>query len=116
MNQSFALTTAQYRAHTKFVTRRNGWKHAYVGQVVTAVEKGQGLKKGEHPVKLGQHRFTDLRWERLDRMLTEPEYGAREVILEGFPDMTPAEFVAMYCKHNRCAPDMLVHRMAFEYL
>lgn len=116
MNQSFSLTTHQYRAKTKTVTRRNGWKRAYVGQVVTAIEKGQGLKKGEHVVKLGQHRFTDLRWERLDRMLTEPEYGRAEVVKEGFPEMTPAEFVAMYCKANGCKPDHVVQRMEFEYL
>lgn len=115
-NMSFALTTQQYRDRTKTVTRRNGWKFAKVGDVVNGCEKCQGLKKGEKIIKMGQHRFTDLRWEPLRRMIDDPKYGEREVILEGFPEMTPQEFVDMYCKHNRCSTDDLVHRMAFEYI
>lgn len=44
------------------------------------------------------------------------EYGRREVIREGFPDLTPAEFVAMYCRHNGCTPETVVTRLAFSYL
>jgi hypothetical protein len=65
---------------------------------------------------MGQHRFTDLRWEPLRRMIDDPEYGKQEVILEGFPEMTPQQFVDMYCQHNKCTPDKVVHRMAFEYI
>lgn len=115
-NQSFAITTEQYRNRTKTVTRRNGWAFAKVGDVVAGCEKCQGLKKGEKVVKIGKHRFVDLRWEPLRRMIDEPEYGSQEVILEGFPEMTPAEFVAMYCRHNKCEPETLVHRMEFEYV
>lgn len=115
-NQSFMLTKEQYRAQTKFVTRRSGWKFAKVGDVVNGCEKCQGLKKGEKIVVMGQHRFTNLRWEPLRRMIDEPEYGERECVLEGFPDMTPQEFVEMYCKHNKCKPEALVHRLEFEYL
>lgn len=49
-------------------------------------------------------------------MITLPHYGAQEVILEGFPDMTPPEFVDMFCRHNKCRPDKLVNRIRFEYL
>jgi hypothetical protein len=110
------LTVTQYRARTKTVTRRNGWAFAKVGDVVNGCEKCQGLKKGEKIIKMGQHQFTDLRWEPLRRMVDDLEYGRREVILEGFPDMTPQQFVEMYCKHNKCTPDDLVNRMEFKYL
>lgn len=115
-NQSFMMTVEQYRNRTKFVTRRNGWAFARVGDVVNGCEKCQGLKKGQKIVKMGQHRFTDLWWEPLRRMTDDILYGCKEVALEGFPDMTPHEFVAMYCKHNNCTPETMVHRMAYEYL
>lgn len=115
-NQSFALTKEQYRQGTKTVTRRLGWRFAKVGDLVNGCEKCQGLKKGEKIVVMGQHRFTDLRWEPLKLMIDDPDYGAQEVIKEGFPDMTPLEFVEMFCKANRCQPDIEVHRMAFEYV
>lgn len=115
-NMSFALTTEQYRDQTKTVTRRNGWEFAQLGEIVNGCEKCQGLKKGEKIVKIGQHRWVSLRWEPLRRMIDEPEYGCKEVILEGFNYMTPQEFVDMYCAHNKCTPDTLVHRMEFEYI
>ncbi len=115
-NMSFTLTIEPYKNQTKTVTRRNGWRFAQVGDVVTGCEKCQGLKRGETVVKMGQHVWISLRWEPLRRMTDDLEYGRQEVILEGFPHLTPAEFVEMYCEHNRCAPETLVHRMEFEYL
>jgi len=115
-NQSFMLTKKQYRDQTKNVTRRNGWAFAKVGDIVNGCEKCQGLKKGEKIVKMGQHRFVDLRWEPLRQMIDNPEYGKNEVVREGFPNMTPQEFVDMYCEHNKCTPETMVHRMKFEYL
>lgn len=70
----------------------------------------------EKVVVMGQHWFTDLRWEQLDKMINDPEYGAIEVVKEGFPEMTPWRFVEMFCKANKCEPGILVHRMEFEYL
>ena len=51
-NMSFSLTTEQIRNRTKDVTRRLGWKNLKPGEHFRAVEKCQGLKKGEHIVKL----------------------------------------------------------------
>jgi hypothetical protein len=115
-NQSFALTTRQYKNQTKTVTRRNGWLFAKVGDVLNGVEKCQGLKKGEKVVKLGQHRVMDVRREPLGLMTDNLVYGRMECIREGFPDMTPVEFVEMYCKHNKCTPDTVITRIEFEYL
>jgi len=38
------------------------------------------------------------------------------VVKEGFPKLTPAEFVAMFCEHNGCAPDAEITVLEFEYL
>lgn len=115
-NQSFMMTIEQYRNQTKTVTRRNGWKFARVGDIVNGCEKCQGLKPGEKIVKMGQHRFINLRWEPLRAMIDLPVYGCIEVIREGFPEMTPREFVDFYCKHNKCTADTMIHRMEFEYI
>ena len=115
-NQSFIHTQKQYEEQIKDVTRRLGWRFARVGDVVRGCRKCQGLKKGESIEVLGHHRFTDLRWEPLRRMIDEPEYGAVEVIREGFPEMTPTEFVAFFCKAMKCTPGTLVHRMEYEYV
>ena len=109
-------TQQQYKNQTKTVTRRLGWKFAKVGDEVKGVRKSQGLKRGEKIEVLGYHRFVDLRWERLDRMITEPKYGAAEVIREGFPEMSPREFVNFFCTAMKCQPDTLVHRMEFEHV
>ena len=115
-NMSFMLTVEQYKAKTKTVTRRNGWKFLKVGDILNGVEKCQGLKRGEKIVKLGQHRAVNVRREPLRRMTDDLAYGRAEVILEGFPEMTPTEFVEMYCNHNRCTPDTVITRIEFEYL
>jgi len=46
-NMSFMLTTAQYCARTKDVTRRLGWANLKPGDMFNGVEKAMGLKKGE---------------------------------------------------------------------
>ena len=45
-NMSFALTTEQFKARTKTVTRRFGWWFLKPGDVVRGVEKAMGLKPG----------------------------------------------------------------------
>lgn len=116
-NMSFMLTTTQYRARTKDVTRRLGWLRLKAGDPFDAVEKGMGLKKGERVVRLGSNVCRSERWEPLRRMLDDLAYGQAEVIREGFPEMTPAAFVAMFCRtHRGCTPDTEVHRIEFGYL
>lgn len=110
------LTTDQVRNRTKTVTRRFGWWDVECGQLLRAVEKAQGLKKGEKQVELAVIRIVDHRVEPVSRMLDDPVYGAAEVIREGFPYMTPAEFVAMLLKANKVAPGGNVNRIQFEYV
>jgi hypothetical protein len=108
---SFAMTQRQFRARTKTHTRRLGWENAKPGELVRGVEKGQGLKKGEKVQSMGVIRFLDVARERLDTITPEG------VVREGFPGMSPAEFVVMFCAANRpCQPDWRVTRIAFEYV
>lgn len=112
-NMSFFLTTAQFRARTKTVTRRLGWLFAKVGDVVMGVEKGQGIPKGGKVKRLGLIRIVSVRRERLSRIADEGMAGTRA---EGFPEMTPWDFTGMYCKHNGGERWQTVTRIEFEYL
>src|SRR5690606_12701437 len=114
-NISFALTTEQFRKRTKTVTRRNGWKHLKQSDDHMGCVKCMGLKKGERVEKHGAIRVVSARREPLRRMLDDPGYGHAECHREGFPDMTPAEFVDFYCRANRCTPDEEVTRIEFAY-
>ncbi len=115
-NISFMLTQDQFRAKTKRVTRRLGWKNLQPGDILNGCEKCQGLKKGEKVVVMGPIIVQSVRWERLDKMLTHRTYGLVEVVLEGFPDWTPQEFVEFFCETHRVKPDVLVNRIKFDYL
>jgi hypothetical protein len=110
MNISFHLTTPQFKARTKFVTRRLGWEKLVAGKILQAVEKGQGLKKGEKVKTLGNIIVLNVRREPLNAITKE------DVILEGFPDMTTDEFIEFFCRANKCEPDTEVTRIEFGYL
>ena len=108
---SFALTTAAVRRREKTVTRRNGWTFAKVGDVLQPVVKCQGIPKGGHVEKIGGPiRIVDVRRERLDTITAE------DVLREGFPNLTPAQFVAFYVGANGGRPYQFVTRIQFEYL
>lgn len=114
-NISFALTTRQILEQSKTVTRRTGWAFLRPGEILQAIEKGQGLKKGEHVRRLGAIQILDVRRERPRRMYDDPEYGALEVVAEGFPDFTPAQFVELLCLANNITPDTMITRIEFTY-
>lgn len=114
-NMSFILTTEQIRNRTKFVTRRQGWGDLAPGDLVQAVEKCQGIPKGGHVNKLCLIRIVSVNWEPIYKILAAPTYGIREVVLEGFPNLSPIEFVVMYCKHNKVNPLDLCNRIQFVY-
>ncbi len=109
-NMSFSMTTDQFRARTKTVTRRFGWWFLNPGDVVCGVEQSRGLKKGERVKRLGMIRIVSTRKEPLNAIT------AAEMVLEGLPDMDPREFVAMLCARAKVPPDQPVNRIEFEYL
>jgi hypothetical protein len=116
-NCSFMLTTAQVEAEIKDITRRLGWKFAKPGMLLQAIEKGQGLQKGEKIKKLKVIRIKGVRRVRLNEMTRRPRYGRAECRREGFPEMSPAQFVTFFCEgHKGCKPSSYVTRIEFEYV
>lgn len=120
-NMSFALTAPQILSRSKCVTRRLGWTFLKPGELFCAIEKGQGLKKGEKVRRLTLLRVKSVRREPLRRLLTDRAYGLIECILEGFADphalSEPAEFVRFFCKtHKGCRPHSVITRIEFDYV
>lgn len=125
-NMSFSLTTPQFRARTKTVTRRLGWECLQLGDQIMGCEKCMGRKADEPLVRLGAVEVFEKWREPLDAMLKDPAYGRREVILEGFPHLTPGEFVEFFCRTHKvrlttgkivqCTPATVITRIGFGYL
>lgn len=67
-NMSFAMTIPQVRNRTKTVTRRLGWKFLKPGDLVRAVKKSMGLKKGETIEVLAILRVLNVWRQRLNFM------------------------------------------------
>ena len=109
-NISFALTTEQFQNHTKDVTRRAGWRFLKPGDKLCGVRKCMGLKKGEKIERFGLLEVVSARVEPLNAITQN------DVVREGFPDWTPAEFVAFFTEKNNCPPDVPVNRIEFRYI
>jgi hypothetical protein len=110
-NMSFMLTTEQIKNKTKTVTRRNGWKFLKVGEILNAVEKCQGLKKGEKIKHICQIIVIDKSYEELSSITK------MELVREGFPNIWTDEFIKMFCKtHKGISKNSIVTRIEFEYI
>lgn len=107
-NMSFSLTTPQFLDGSKSVTRRLGWLLLRPGDRVMGVKKAMGLKPGEKIERLGEIEIVSVRMESL-ALITKSE-----CVSEGFPDMSPAEFIEMFCLHMGCASNQIVHRIEFK--
>jgi hypothetical protein len=108
---SVSLTEPQVRARSKTVTRRMGWLSLKPGTELTLCRKCMGLKPGESVVRIVSVEVVSARREPLNAITQD------EVIAEGFPDMTPAEFIAFFCNsHKGCTPDSIVTRIEWRYL
>lgn len=118
---SFALTQQQILDRTKTVTRRDGWKNLTPGTLLQPVKKAMGLKKGEKIEKLGcPIRVVSVRREDLGQMIAWGQYGAEEVIKEGFgpggpQPMTAEKFVLFFMRHNQVNDRQPITRIEFEY-
>lgn len=108
-HMSFSLTTEQMLDRIKTVTRRLGWSSLKVGTLLQAVEKSQGLRKGEKVRKLGVIRVVSVRIEPLHAI------DDGDVWLEGF-NMPAHEFVEMFCEANGCGRNRYVTRIEFEHV
>lgn len=115
-NISFMLTTPQFLDRSKTVTRRNGWRFLKIDERLQGVEKSQGLGKGGKIKRLGVIKVIDLRPEPLSHMLDDLEYGREECVREGFSEMSPNQFVAMFLKsHRGVTVETELSRIVFGY-
>ena len=107
---SFALTTAQFEARTKTVTRRKGWATLCPGDVVMGIEKGMGLRKGQKVRRLHPIRIASVRREPLNAITWA------DVVREGFPEWSVQQFIDLYRRANGGPADQPVTRIEFEHL
>jgi len=108
---SFALTERQLLDGSKTVTRRLGWANLKPGDRLLAVRKCQGLQRGERQVALGEIEVLAVRQVRL----SDPTYlTPADCAAEGFPELSPWEFVVMFARLNACRTDVTVTRIEFR--
>src|SRR5690606_15137578 len=72
----------------------------------------------EERVELAVIEVEHLNRERVDTLFDPRIYPdpRAEVAREGFPEMSPEEFVEMFCEHSRCEPSEEVTRIGFKYV
>ena len=108
---SVALTERQVRDQTKTVTRRLGWQNLRPGDILTLCGKIMGRRRGEPVVRIVDVEIMSVRRERLAAITPN------DVIAEGFPDMSPAQFVEFFTSaHRDCYPHSEVTRIEWRYL
>lgn len=141
---SFAKTVLQLLDGTKDVTRRDGWAFLKAGDVLEAIEwsprvgprwacgdvepcgwlgttaplyergilidcPGCGRKAiYRRPRRGGLLRVLSVRREPLGEITQD------DVRREGFPDLTPEEFIALYCAPGPPEPHRIVTRIEFK--
>lgn len=110
-NMSFSLTTKQMYDREKTHTIRDGWWNLKPGEILNAVEKCQGLKKGQKIVRICQIRIVNTRPSTL--ACVTPDL----CVEEGFPEMTPYDFQNMFMRHNRKVNlATILNFIEFEYV
>ena len=103
---SFAKTADQLAAGEKTVTRRDGWRDLKPGTVLKAVDRSPRSGKGFQ--LLCHIEVTSVRCERLGDITPD------DLVLEGFPQMEPEDFVELYCAPRAPEPDREVTRIEFR--
>ena len=116
-NMSFAMTTPQIRNESKTVTRRFGWYFLKKGDQLKPVEKCQGLRRGEK-VKyiLPTGRCIEVVSAKKEPLSLIDQ---ADCVKEGFPDLTPKEFIQMLIDHNKpkkLSPFIDCNRIEFKYV
>lgn len=109
-NMAFFLTTTAIKNRTKTHTVRDGWKKLEPGEELSAVVKARNLRPGQKVERLATIRVTTVARRPLETITQE------EVIREGFPDWTPARFVAWYSLKAKCQPSYVLTFIGFEYV
>jgi len=126
---SVAYTEQAVRDRTKTVTRRKGWwvdkngRHLVKsGDRLTLVRKAMGLKAGEKVVRVAEVEVVSVRREPLCSVAgpyTIDDHCRvvwHELIAEGFPDMSPDEFMRRFFKPQGIGVMDDVTRIEWRYL
>jgi hypothetical protein len=87
---SVAFTEDAVRRRAKTVTRRKGWLQLKAGDRLTLCRKVMGRRAGEPLVRIVDVEVVSVRREPLERITAE------DVAREGFPGMSPAEFMRRF--------------------
>lgn len=107
---SVALTTDQVRRREKTVTRRVGWTMIKPGDQLTLCPKVRGRRRGEPLERIVTVEVVSVRREPLAAITVE------DTEAEGFPHMTPGEFVDFFCAtHKGVFADTEVSRIEWAY-
>lgn len=107
---SFCHTKPQVKSKTKTVTRRIGWENLKPGTFLQACGKVMGRKRVEPLDRIAVIRVINVRREMLG------DITQHDVIREGFPNMSPDEFIDMFRKiAKKLTRDSIVTRIEFEY-
>jgi hypothetical protein len=81
------------------------------GDQLTLCRKVMGRRRGEPLDRIAAVEVTSVRREPLDAIT------AADVTAEGFPHMTPADFIAFFCAtHRGCQPASEITRIEWRYL
>jgi hypothetical protein len=86
------------------------WVDTKLGDLITLIEQGQGLKKGQKQVVLTTVRCTANYLEPLGA-ITQADVAA-----EGFPEWIPAQFVAFYNHEKGGTLGQIVRVLRWKYL
>lgn len=131
---SVSMTEQAVVERRKTVTRRKGWwldkagrRLLHPGDHLTLCRKVMGRKPGEPLVRLAEAEVLDVRRERLGRLIEEdpwhddpgfdPTYARAEVDREGFPHLTPEDFVErFFVKAQSIYPSAMVTRIEWRYV
>ena len=115
---SVAFTEDAVRERRKTVTRRKGWMFIKPGDRITLCRKVMGRKTGEPLVRICDVEVVSARRESLSLLRDDlVGYGQREVEREGFPGMTPGEFIRrFFVDAQGISEDEFVTRIEWRYL
>lgn len=115
-----AMTTDAVLERRKTVTRRLGWLFLTEGDRLQLCRKVQGRRKGEPLDRLCAVEVVGVRREPLELLDRDDQpgtYARLEVDREGFPDLTPVEFVTrFFIDAQGCSWSTLVTRIEWAYL
>jgi hypothetical protein len=106
-----SLTEAQVRDRAKTVARPPGRPVLRPGDRITLYREVPGRHPGETLDRVAAVEVVSVRREPLDAIT------AADLTAEGFPRMTPAEYVLHFrATHRGCTPQTEITRIAWRYL